>query len=357
VYRLTGSTLLVGVVGFAQFTGTVALAPWSGAAADHYDRRQLMIVTQSCSIVVTVVLAVATAAGVANAAVVIVLAGVLGVFSAFTTPAMLSLVPLLVEEREMRSAIALNAATFNVARAIGPVLAAAVIGRYGIATAFAVNAVSYLALIAALLVVQPRPQPDRPPERPKLRESVGVVTRRPELALLLVAIMAVALTSDPLTTLTPGFATELFDRADTWAGVLIGAFGAGAVLAALSAGRERDPHRTLTFSLAGMGAGTLVFALAPGVQVAAAGLFVAGYCYLTSTTTTTSALQLAVDDSQRGRVMAIWSVSFVGVRPFGSLLDGAVATGFGLRHAAVLFSLPALVMSVVLLSWRRRQVA
>ena len=102
-----------------------------------------------------------------------------------------------------------------------------------------------------------------------------------------------------------------------------------------------------------MGVGTLLYALAPTIELSALGMLIAGYGYLTSSTTTTAALQLGVDPSQRGRIMAIWSVAFVGVRPFSALLDGGIASGFGLRAAGVVFALPALVMAGLLL-WRRR---
>lgn len=349
VYRLTGSTFLVGVVGFSQFFGTLVLAPWSGAAADRYDRRKVMIASQSGSIVVTTLLAFLAAAGAATPAIVIVLAGIGGLINAFSTPAMLSLVPLLVPEHELRGAIALNAATYNLARAVGPVLGAVVVDQLGIPAAFGLNALSYLALIISLLVVHPRPQPDRPTTRPKLRESIALVRGDARLSLLLIAVMVVAFTSDPVTTLTPGFATEVFGYEDTWVGALIGAYGVGAVLAALSAGRLRDPERTLAMGLTIMGGGTLAFALAPNMGVGLAGMLVGGYGYLTSSTTTTAALQLGVEDSQRGRIMAIWSVAFVGVRPFASLADGGIAAGWGLRPAGVVLALPALVMAGVLL--------
>jgi MFS family permease len=353
VYELTGSTFLVGVVSFAQFFGTLALAPWSGAAADHFDRKKLMIATQLASIVVCAVLALLSYLGDASAAVVILLAGVLGIVSAFGTPAMLSMVPLLVPDHEIRGAIALNAATYNLARAIGPVLGAVVVDRFGYTAAFGLNALSYLALIAGLLAVQPREQPARPPERPKLRESIAIVRGDTYLVLLLVAVMIVAIVTDPVTTLTPGLVKEVFDHPKAWVGVLIGAYGTGAVLAALRAGRTRDPRRTLTMGLTIMGVGTLLFALAPTVELSALGMLIAGYGYLTSSTTTTAALQLGVDPSQRGRIMAIWSVAFVGVRPFSALADGGIASGFGLRAAGVVFALPALVMAGLLLRRRR----
>jgi MFS family permease len=353
VYDRTGSTFLVGVVGFAQFSGTLALAPWSGAAADHFDRKKLMIASQIGSVVVCGGLALLSHLDLASTPVVIVLAGVLGLVGAFTAPAMLSLVPLLVPEHEIRGAIALNAATYNLARAIGPVLGAVIYDRFGPTTSFALNSLSFLALIAGLLAVHPREQPARPPERPKLRESIALVRGDRYLVLLLVAVMVVAVVTDPVTTLTPGFVKDVFDQPKAWVGALIGAYGTGAVLAALRAGRVRDPRRTLALGLTIMAVGSLLFALAPTVQLSMVGMLIAGYGYVTSSTTTTAALQLGVDASQRGRIMAIWSVAFVGVRPFAALLDGGIASGFGLRAAAVVFALPAAVMAGLLLRRRR----
>jgi MFS family permease len=349
VYRLTGSTFLVGVVGFSQFIGTLVLAPWAGGAADRYDRRMVMVVSQSASIVVTVTLAILAGTGRATTASVVVLAGISGVFNAFSTPAMLSLVPLLVPEHELRGAIALNAATYNLARAIGPVLGAVVVDNLGIPAAFWMNAASYLALILSLLVVHPRPQPDRPTTRPKLRESFALIRGDARLTLLLCAVAVIAFSTDPVTTLTPGFATEVFGHSDTWVGALIGAYGVGAVLAALRAGRVREPERTLAMGMSIMGGGALAFALAPNLGFGLAGMGVAGFGYLTSSTTTSAALQMGVADVHRGRIMALWSVAFVGVRPFASLLDGGIASAFGLRAAGVAFAAPALGMAVLLL--------
>src|SRR3954452_7218782 len=144
IFILNGSTFLVGAGNFAQFSGAFVLAPWAGSAADRFDRRRLMIITQVVSVVITGCLAVLAAAGLATAPVVIVLALLLGACVAFYVPAMQALVPLLVPAHELAGAIALNSVTFNLARAIGPVVGALVIAHSGIAVAFGLNSVSYL---------------------------------------------------------------------------------------------------------------------------------------------------------------------------------------------------------------------
>jgi predicted MFS family arabinose efflux permease len=355
IFRLTGSTLLVGVVNFAQFIGTFALAPWAGEAADRFDRRKLMMVTQVLAIVVTGALAVIAAADRATTPVVIGLALVLGITTAFSVPAMQALVPLLVPTHELAGAVALNSVTFNLARAIGPVVGAVVIERLGIPAAFGLNALSYLALVLALLVIHPRPQAARPKQRPKIRDSVQLLKDDRHLVYLLIAVVALSLTADPVNTLTPGFVTHLFHHKDTWVGYLVGAFGLGAVIAAFSAGRHsRDVDRRLFITLGIEGAGMAAFALAPSLPIAIAALGVSGFGYLAANTTATTAIQLGVDDSKRGRVMALWSVAFLGIRPFGSLADGAVSK-VGLRPAGLLMALPALGVAAMFLVQRRRR--
>jgi MFS family permease len=347
IFRLTGSTFLVGAVNFAQFAGAFVLAPWAGSAADRFDRRRLMIVTQVVSVVITAFLAMLAAADLATAPVVIVLALLLGACIAFYVPAMQALVPLLVPAHELAGAVALNSVTFNLARAIGPVVGALVIAHSGIAVAFGLNSVSYVVLIVGLLMVRPRPQAPRPQVRPRLRESIRLVLADAQLSALLIAVMALSVTTDPLNTLTPGFATELFNQPDTIVGWLIGAFGLGAVLAAFTTSRGvSNVWRRLSAMLTLEGAGMLAFALAPSLAFAFPVLLVSGFGYLAANTTATTALQLQVDDSQRGRVMALWSISFLGVRPVAALTDGGVASVTGLRFACALLALPSLACGI-----------
>ena len=353
IYRLTGSTFLVGVVNFSLFAGVFLMVPWSGSAADRYNRRRLLIATQGFMTVVTAVLAAIAATGRATAAIVIAFVFLLGLATAFAIPARQSFIPSLVERHDLQSAIALNSVTYNLARAVGPVLAAVIVQRYGIPWAFAANSVSYLALIAALVIVNPRPQ-ELVDERPRLRETIEIVRRDTRLLALFGVVAAVAMSSDPVTTLTPAFATEIFGRPDTTAGVLVGSFGVGAVSAVFFvAGRTDVSYRRMGATLALLGSGILAFAFSSTLIMASVALFVAGFGSLASASSATGALQLETDDRQRGRVMALWSVGFIGLRPPAALLDGAIASGVGLRAAAVVMSIPALVAAGVLLARRR----
>lgn len=344
VYRLTRSTLLVGVVNFAQFIGAVVLAPWAGSAADRFDRRKLLIVTQVFATVVTGTLAALTLAGRVNAVTVVVAAALLGLALAFMVPALLSLVPLLVPRQDLDTAVSLNSITFNLARAVGPVLAAAVIARYGLGEAFAINALSFLALVAALLFIRPRAQAVVTGPRPRITESIRLVRGDPVLTALLVVVMAVSTTSDPVNTLTPEFATEVLGRSDTVTGILIGGFGAGATLTAITLmGWIRERRNALVGSMVAEGVGIVVFALAPTLEVAVAGMAIAGGGFIAAITRSTTRIQREVDDAQLGRVMALWSLAFIGSRPIAALLDGVVADLLGVRAAGVLMAVPVLV--------------
>lgn len=347
VFRLTGSTLLVGVVNFAQFIGAFVLAPWAGAAADRYDRRKLLIVTQILATVVTGVLAALTLTGRVTSALVIGAAAVLGLSFAFMVPALLSLVPLLVPRRDLDAAVSLNSITFNLARAVGPVLAAVVIERWGIGEAFLVNSLSFLALIVALLLTRPRPQAIVRGTRPRLRDTIAMVRDHEVVVALLVVVMAVSTTTDPVNTLTPEFAAEVVGDSDTLTGILIGGFGAGATLTALLLMRWiRRRRHALVGSMVAEGAGIVVFALAPTLAVAVAGMMVAGGGFIAAITRSTARIQTEVADEQLGRVMALWSLAFIGTRPIAALVDGVVADLAGPRVAAVAMALPVLVAAV-----------
>jgi MFS family permease len=348
VYRLTHSPFLLGVLNFAQFLPVLLLAPWAGAAADRFERRHILLVAQSAAVVLSATLGLLAFADLANEWVVIGFGLLLGVSSGFSAPAQLALVPSLVQARDLGAAIALNSMTFNLARAIGPVLAAAAVAAFGIPVAFLINAGSYLVFVAALLLVHPRPQ-QRAASAP-LRESLALLRSQPRLLWLLFVVMAVGFASDPVNTESPAFAHAL-GYSDTVAGVIIGVFGAGAVTAALFfAGREGSPRLTVA-TLTILTLGIVAFSLSPSIWVGFVFLFAAGFGYLASNARATTQLQLEVDERQRGRIMALWSIAFLGLRPFASLLDGAIADVAGVRVAGVVLALPALAAALLI---RRR---
>ncbi len=342
VYRLTHSAFLLGVLNFCNFIPILVLAPWAGAAADRFDRRRVVVTAQLLSTGLSASLAVIAWAGLAEVWVVIACALGLGVASAFSAPASSALIAQLVEPRDLPSAVGLNSMTFNIARAAGPALAALSVKTLGIPASFAINAASYLVFVAALAFLRPRAQQTATREESRLGASVRLLRARPQLVVYLLIVAAVGFASDPVNTEAPAFANA-FGRPDTFAGVLIGFFGAGAVAAAfLLAGRVAGSRRRMALTLSLLGFGIIGFSIATWLPLACALLVVAGFGYLASNTSATSRLQLEVEDAQRGRVMALWSVAFLGLRPFASLVDGALAATFGVRVAGVVLALPAL---------------
>jgi MFS family permease len=340
VYRLTHSAFLLGVLNFSQFVPVLVLAPWAGALADRVDRRRLLLVTQLASTSLSGALAGLAFAGHANAEVVIGFAASLGIVLALSQPSQMALVASLVPREDVAQAIALNSVTFNVARAVGPVSAAAIIAWKGVAVAFAVNAGTYLVLAAALLVVRPAPQVRA--ARARLRDAIGVLRGKPSLVLYLLVVASVSAGSDPVNTESPAIA-HAFGRSSAWAGTIVGAFGVGAVLAAFAfAGRRSVSRGRMAVTMGAMALGMAAFALTPWLPLAFVFLAVAGGGFLVSNTSATARLQLAVEEHERGRIMALWSIAFLGVRPVASLVAGAIAGAAGVRVATVVLALPAL---------------
>jgi MFS family permease len=327
------------------------LSPWAGSLADRIDRKQLLLVTQAAATALSATLAGLAWAGLASEWVVIGFSGALGVSTAFAVPAQQALIASLVEEDDMPQAVALNSMTFNLARAVGPASAAAVIATLGIPWAFALNSVSYLLLVAGLLAVRPRSEERA--ERGSLRESLRLLRERPKLAVALLIVMVAGFGSDPVNTESPAFA-HAFGYSDTWSGAIVAFFGAGAVAAALLvAGRVAGSRGRMGVMLAALGAGVALFSLSPWLPLGFVFLALAGFGYLGANTAATTRLQLGVSASQRGRIMALWSIAFLGLRPVASLTDGAIAGTLGVRAAGVVLGVPALLGAFLALRSRR----
>ncbi len=334
MFEITGSALMVGMVGVSQFLPSLVLAPWTGAAADRFDRRRLLMSVQTVAAVTAALLALLTAVvglEVFPAAWPLLAASlVIGLVNAMSVPAQQALVPALVPSRDLDGAVALNSVTYNLARAIGPAVGAAVLVTWGAAAAFGVNALSFLVLVTALLVVRSRPLP--PPRRSSVWVGFQHVRTDPTLAVLLVGLTALGFGIDPVLTLTPAlaqqYANTTFTDPEALVGLLISAFGAGAMVATLAIGwaRARWDHIPMaTTGLVLLCLGTASLGLAPTAWIALGGLVVAGAGYLVGVTSLTSAMHLRTPEHLRGRIMALWGVAFLGSRPVAALLDGAIA--------------------------------
>jgi len=356
VYRLTHSPFLVGLTNFSQFAAVLVLAPWVGQAADRFDRRWTVFWAQVASVAVTASLAALAASGHASVGAVIGLALLLGVATAFSTPAQKALVPALVDDpRDVGAAVSMDSATFNIARAVGPVIGAVVVAEFGLAWAFGLNSVSFLALALAMVLIGDRPQERAIGPAPRLRESVRLLKGDATLAVLLGMVAAMSMAMDPMVTLGPGFATRIFHHGDNAAGYLVGAFGVGATLAAVVFhGTPRRPYRFILWTAAAMGAGLAVFGLAGALVVGLVGMAVCGFGFLASQSAATTTVMMRIDDRQRGRVMTLWTIAFLGMRPIASLVDGGLASALGNRAGALCELVPLVLACAALVRVRRK---
>jgi MFS family permease len=360
VFERTHSPFLLGVLQFGNFVPVLLLAPWGGSAADRFDRKRLLLLTQVGATVVSGALAALAWEGHVSVPLVVACAVCLGVASAFSAPASQALIGDLVPRHELQSAVALNSMTYNLARAVGPALAGLSVDRLGYAPSFAINAGSYLLLVLGLLVVTPRARTLATRGQARLRESIRIARRQPRLVAFLLIVTAVGFASDPVNTESPAFAHAFgfgHHHLRLWSGFIVGAFGAGAIGAALLlAGRVAGSRRRMMVTLSVLVAGIVGFSLSPSIWIGFAFLAIGGFGYLASNTSATSQLMLGVEDQQRGRIMALWSVAFLGLRPIASLADGAIAGAFGVRTAGVALALPALLGACAIYFLRRHHI-
>jgi MFS family permease len=363
VFNLTGSALLVGLVSVLLFLFTLLLGPWAGALTDRVDRRRLMLGGQLTACAGATTLAgwtlAAGADGLPGAWPVLAATGVIGLGYAFSIPAMQALVPALVDPVDLDGAIALNSVTFNLARAVGPALAAAVLVAFGPGVAFAVNAMSYLGLITALLLIRPRMVETTGRGDGSVRAGLRYVLDRPDVVVLLAATAGIGFAADPVNTLTPPLAAEL-GGGDGLVGALVSAFGVGAVVGTTVAprfGRRFGQVRVGTAGLALLALAMATLGAARTVGQAVTVLVVGGFGYLLAITGITTALQRSIDEGVRGRVMALWGMAFLGSRPLAAVLDGAVADAVSTAAGLLVAAGMGLLGVVLLLSRRTRAAA
>jgi MFS family permease len=354
VFAITRSATLTGVVSGALWLGSLVLQPYAGALSDRIDRRRMLLAGQSLALVAATVLAVWAGLvgvdGLPGPWPIIGVTVVIGIGNAIAIPAMQALVPALVPPADLDQAIALNSVTFTLGRAIGPTLAAGVLLLGGPRLGFVVNAVTYVPLVIVLLVIRQRTVERSGETDGSVREVLRLVADDRGLLVLLAATTAIGWTSDPINTLTPPMA-DLFGAGDALVGVFVGCFGGGAALHSLVLRRTRarlGQQRLGIAGLAGFGVGVILFGLSPTPALAAASLGLAGFAFLGGITSVTTRMQRGIAEDVRGRVMALWGVTFLGSRPIAALVNGATADLVGPRVAVVLAAATSLAGAALL---------
>ncbi|PYS01379.1 MAG: MFS transporter [Acidobacteria bacterium] len=335
VYRLTGSATLLGVVGFASQIPILILAPIAGAVADTYPRRRSMLAIQTAAMLLAFPLAALTLLNRIHVWHIIVLAVLLGFVNAFDIPVRQSFVAEMVGREDLVNAIALNSSMMNGARIIGPAIAGIVVAAVGEGWCFLINGLSYLAVIVGLLFItagnQP-PQEERGSYMEAILEGFRFVLRTRPVRMLLIMIGVVSLMGMPYSVLMPIFADNILNGGAKGLGLLMGFSGVGALLGAITlAGRQGIRGLSNWVMLACMGFGTslILFSASHVFWLSTLLLVPVGFCMMVQLASSNTLIQSMVPDRLRGRVMAVYSMMFLGMAPFGALYAGLLANQLG----------------------------
>jgi MFS family permease len=349
VFELTRSSAWLGYTGFAG-----GVAPWlftlfGGVLADRVSRRGILVVTQCLSMLLAFVLSVLVFARVVAPWHILVLASLLGVVNAFDAPARQSFVLEMVGREHLTNAIALNSTMYNAATVVGPAVGGLAYAAFGPGWCFAINGLSFLAVIAALLAMHLGPAPaaaSRRAVRVQVVEGLRAIAAERRILALILLVALVSFFGFSFVTLLPAWAVNVLGGDARTNGLLQSARGAGAVLAGLgiaSLGRFRGRGRLLT-------AGSLAFPLVLAglsftrtLPLSLVGLFLAGVTFIMMFNLANALVQTLVPDAVRGRVMSVYQLGFLGMAPIGSLAVGAVAERFREPTALLTFALLSLV--------------
>ncbi len=363
-YRLTDSTAMLGLVGFASQIPILLFSIPAGVWNDRLDRRRLLLLTQFLAMLQAVALFVLTATDTITPILLLILAFTLGCINAVDLPARQAFVAQMVpDKRDLPNAIGLNSFLMNGSRFIGPALAGLIVALAGEAACFLVNALSYVAVLAALAAIRTSSRPARahPSAWQALRAGLDHAFAHPRIRLTLFLVAGFSFFVTPYVVMMPVFARDLFHGNAQTYGFLIGSAGFGSLCAALflalrggkqaADGLDRLVGRT---ALTG-GIALACFAFVPAIQLAFPLLMILGFSVVLTAAGSNTLIQIDVEEEYRGRVMAIFSTAFLGIAPLGSLTVGMVSAAFDVRPT--LFACGLLAFTAGLLYRRRMKVA
>jgi len=353
VYRLTGSELLLGVAGFAGQIPTLIITPFAGVLVDRHDRRRILLWTQAGSLVQSALLAVLTFTDIITVKQIIWLQVVQGIINSFDTPARQAFVSEMVEDRrDLPNAIALNSSMVNGTRIIGPSIGGVLIAAFGEGWCFAIDSISYVAVIASIVAMRVPPRVHQEAAEMHLLEELHhgwkyVFHSIPiRSALLLVAIVSTAGT--PYTVLMPAIAAQVLHGGPNTLGLLMTATGVGALTGALYLAQRESVlglGRIIMWASAVFGIGLVIFSLTTSLWPALLVLAIAGCGFMIHLAATNTILQTIVEERLRGRVMSFYTMAFFGTVPIGSLLGGILADRYGATRTVLVSGIVCLAGS------------
>ena len=336
VYSLTKSPLMLGVVAFAGQIPAFLMGPFAGVWVDRWPRHRLLVITQICAMLQSFALAYLALSGHIQVWHIIVLIAVQGLINAFDMPARQSFVVEMIEDKaDLSNAIALNSSMFNMARLIGPSIGGILVATVGEGWCFLIDAISYVAVIAALLAMRVKPpEQTRQHKNPvqEWKEGWAYVTGSLPIRSIIILMAWVSLVGMPYGVLMPIIAAETLHGGPNTMGFLMAASGSGALTGALFlAARKsiRGLGKRIPFQVAAFGIGLLVFSQSTVLWLSMLVLFGMGFALMQQNASSNTILQTIVDDDKRGRVMSFYIMAFMGMAPFGSLWAGAMAARIG----------------------------
>jgi MFS family permease len=342
VYRLTGSPWLLGIVGFASRLPTFVLGPFAGVWVDRWNRHRTLVVTQILSMLQSFALAWLALAGIITIREVIWLGLAQGIINAFDMPARQSFVIQMVEDRaDLGNAIALNSSMVNAARLLGPSIAGVIIAAVGEGYCFLIDGFSYLAVIASLLAMRIVAVQQRSAKKAilqELKEGWSYVIHFVPIRSILLLLSLVSLVGMQYTVLMPIFAGQVLHGGPHTLGFLMGASGVGALAGAMFLATRKNVlglGRMVPSAAAAFGTGLIALGLSRSLWLSFVIMLFVGGAMMTQTATSNTILQTIVEDDKRGRVMSFYSMAFLGMAPFGSLLAGGLAQRIGAPRTVV----------------------
>jgi MFS family permease len=359
VFRLTHSTFLLGLTGFLLNIFYLLLGPVAGIVTDRVPRLRMLIVIDLVLAACSALLAAMAATGVAEILPYLVIAALIGIANAFEMTVRQTLIKDIVEERALiTSALGMSAMMFNIGRMVGPAIAGVVLAYFSEAWCFVANAVSYGAIIAALLAMRLPPQAPRPAIAGVVPQgftaNLGVLMSFPAVRYLLPTVVAIGLFATPYVPLMPSIVTHFFDGQSSTVGILMSAAGLGALVSATYLSLQPRYGRQIRMVSAApiaVGLALAVFAWSRMLPLSFMLLALLGGSALIAVNATNALLQQSVPDNWRGRVIGVYSMSFAGTAPLGAMLAGFLAERIGLT--ATLTMNGALIVAAGLLGrWR-----
>lgn len=360
VLQLTNSPFYVGLNSTVAWLPAWVVSLPAGVLADHFNKRNLMILTQSVLALLALVLAILTWTGAVTIIHILVIAGISGVVVSINSPVVQSLVPELVDRRDVLNAIALNSTMFNAARIIGPSIAGVMLGVIGPGGCFGLNSASFLAIIIALAFIRLKSKtPPRTEESLWRRMTAGlaVVRRNPDIRLLVLLVGVFSSVGILYLPLMPVLARDVLHAGARGYGLMMTAVGIGAVIGSLTlASFSRTARRGMLLTIGTVALGVLELAISAvrSLPLALIVLVLVGFCQTSIASLANTLIQTLAPDAARGRVMSVYTLAFNGMFPLGSLAAGAVAQKAG-APAAVLIGGCTVLLSIGLVTLLRPQ--